>query len=454
MKWIARTGFWALLLAAAPARAQTETTLTQDPQQAARQLTAIQNRYQKDIGSLSGPHKKQLADIYKERFESIREKFTENEVLTDARATAYLQAFAQAVLRANPALPAGELRVLFSRAWWPNASSMGEGTILFNIGLFHRLGSEAQAAFVLCHELAHYYLNHGNNAINKYVQTLYSEDFQKQLKQIQKTEYGKNRQLEGLAKGFAFGSRRHSREHEQQADSMALVLMKNAGYDLNEALSCLALLDAVDEEKFPAPLNLHQKFDFPAHRFKKSWTESDVLAFTPAVDDVKAKAEKDSLKTHPDCTKRIEKLAGPEKLFPAGGRKFIVDEKAFRQLQTDFDFEILNYCFDAGRISRCLYLALKMTDAYPGHAAPPLMVGKCLNELYLRQKTHELGKVADLPNTGVEKEYNGLLHFIQNTRLRDLAAISYYYLQAFESTLGNHPEFSKVFAISKSNFTK
>jgi predicted SprT family Zn-dependent metalloprotease len=89
---------------------------------------------------------------------------------------------------------------------------MGEGTIFFNIGLFHRLQNESQAAFILCHELAHYYLNHSNDNIHQYVNTIYSDDFQQKLKSIQKLSYEKNKQLDALAKNLLFRNRRHGRD--------------------------------------------------------------------------------------------------------------------------------------------------------------------------------------------------------------------------------------------------
>lgn len=48
-------------------------------------------------------------------------------------------------------------------------------------------------------------------------------------------------------KGLTFDSRRHSRDHEAQADSMAVELMRHTSYDLHGALTTLALLDSIDK---------------------------------------------------------------------------------------------------------------------------------------------------------------------------------------------------------------
>src|SRR4029078_4509601 len=137
-------------------------------------------------------NKKYISDIYKERFDQISKQFSDHEIITDPKAVAYLSALLGRVTKANPDIISSELRVLFSKAWWPNAASMGEGTIFFNIGLFNRLPNASQAILVFCHELAHYLLDHSNNKIRQYVATIYSNEFEKQLRSVQQTEYRQN----------------------------------------------------------------------------------------------------------------------------------------------------------------------------------------------------------------------------------------------------------------------
>jgi len=205
--------------------------------------TTLKTRYQEDVTGLRSPHKKYIADIYKERYEYIKERLDNSEIITDTSVQSYLSSLIQVIVQNNPVITQPEkLRIYFSNTWWANAASFGEGTILFNIGLFHRLENEAQVAFVLCHELAHYYLNHSNTSIHQYVNTLYSDEMQLELKKIDKAEYNRNHQLDKLALHLGFKNRRHNREHERSADSMALELMKNTPFDIKEAISCLSIL--------------------------------------------------------------------------------------------------------------------------------------------------------------------------------------------------------------------
>ena len=414
-------------------------------------LYALTSRYEKDMATLSGSYKKYTAEVYKERFSLIKERLTEKEIITHPETQAYLSELANEIFQANPQMDKREVRIFFSRSFHANALSMGEGTILFNIGLFHRLKNESQAAFVLCHELAHYYLNHSNNNIHSYVSTVYSDDFQKKLKSIQKSGYGQNSQLEALAKNLMFKNRRHSREFEEAADSMALELLKNTKYDVREALTCLALLDSSDKDKYDHKRPFEKQFNFASFPFKKSWLESDELVFA----DTKTKGEKkeeDSLKTHPDCTIRIARLTDRVKEYTKqGAHAFVVDEKKFTALTTSFDYEIIEHCFNSKNVSRALFFTLQMLNEHPDDVYLNTMVGKCLNEFYTAQKTHQLSKLVDLPNRDQESKYNVLLNLIQNLRLREIAALSYHFLKQKEGQLSADAGFQQVFKVSKQN---
>ena len=118
--------------------------------------------------------------------------------VTAPEAHGYLQSIVQKIISVNAELAKTDARVVFSRDWWPNAYSMGDGTIAINAGLMVFLHNEAELVFIVSHELAHYYLDHTNKSIKQYVEKVNSEEFQNELKRLAKTEYGVNKQLEEL----------------------------------------------------------------------------------------------------------------------------------------------------------------------------------------------------------------------------------------------------------------
>jgi Zn-dependent protease with chaperone function len=420
-------------------------------------IDATDKRYQSDVSALSGKNKKYLADIFKDRYENVKKLYDRKEIMTETVANGYLQSLLHELIKANPVIGSLETRVAFSRAWWPNASSLGEGTIVFNIGLFYKLKNESQAAFVLCHELAHLYLNHSNNAINKYVNTVYSDEFQKELKKINQSEFQKNQQLEKLTKSITFNSRQHSRENEAQADSMAVEWLKNTSFDVRESLTCLALLDSIDNDKYNVSPSLNRVFNFQEYPFQESWTQEEKSLFSTlaASSEQENQKERDSLKTHPDCSKRISLLKDRvQQYYKPGSRSFVVNEQQFKQLQHDFDYEIIDYCYRSDDVSRSLFFTLQMLDSQPTNPYLITNTGRCINKMFAAQKGHTLNKVVDMPSPYNDKNYNSLLEFIQRVRLTDLGAFSYYFLLHRQNNLMSNEDFLAALIDSKANFNK
>jgi len=420
-------------------------------------IDATDKRYKSDVLALNGKNKKYFEDIYKNRYERIKKMYDRKELITETGANSYLQSLLHEIIKANQPLGSLETRVAFSRVWWPNASSLGEGTILFNIGLFYKLQNESQAAFVLCHELAHLYLNHGNNAIEKYVNTVYSDEFQQELKKINQSEYQKNQQLEKLTRSITFDSRQHSREHEAQADSMAVEWLKNTPFDVRESLTCLALLDSIDVDKYNVTPALNRIFNFKEYPFQPGWIQEEKSLFSTLAANTEAESQKerDSLKTHPDCSKRISLLKDKvAQYYNPGSRIFVVNEKAFKQLVHDFDYEIIDYLYRSNDVSRSLYFTLQMLETQPGNAYLITNTGRCINKLFTAQKNHMLAKVVDLPSPYADKGYNTLLEFIQRVRLTDLGAFSYYFLLHNQNALMSNEDFLAALIDSKVNFNK
>jgi hypothetical protein len=102
------------------------------------------------LSTLAGKNKKYLEGLFKERYESIKKMFDHKEIVTEPVANECLQSLLHEIIKSNQAIGPLETRVAFSRAWWPNASSMGEGTILFNIGLFYKLHAHFTSHYRIC----------------------------------------------------------------------------------------------------------------------------------------------------------------------------------------------------------------------------------------------------------------------------------------------------------------
>lgn len=418
---------------------------------------AAEKKYKQDLNALPSKNRKYYEELYKERYDYLKALYTGKKIITAPEATAYLQSLATEVIKHNPALQSLHYHIVFSKTHWPNASSIGEGSIIFNIGLFNRLQNESQAIFVICHELAHLYLDHSNKSIDRYVSTVYSKEFQRELKTIKKSEYQQGQQLESLVKNLAFRNRRHSREHETQADSLAVEWMKQTSFRVEEALTCLALLDSVDEDKYNVSPPLEKTFHFKEYPFNPKWVREEKGLFSQlaAASKAEQKKEKDSLKTHPDCSLRISRLTPAVQQYRNNSNRLSpVNETYFRQLQSIFDYEIIEHCYQSDNVSRSLYYSLQMLASYPGDPYLIANTGRCLNRLYSAQKDHTLSKITDLPSPFNDPKYDKLLQCIQHLRLANIAAFSYYYLTAHEKTMIHYEDFLEALIRSKEHFNK
>ncbi len=438
-----------------PQEGSMHTVLKNDSVYRAMLLKEIESKYKADINLVSGDNRKYTKEIYKERFDYIKSNFDINAVITDPEAVAYIGNLTQKVLANNPALQKLHPKVLLYKAWWPNASSMGEGTVFVNIGLLYKVKNEAQLVFVLCHELAHLYLDHGNIAIDKYVNTMYSDEFQKELKKIAKQEYEKNRKLKELEKTIAFSSRRHSRAKESEADSVGLEFMRNTVFSLEEAKVTLAMLDTIDNDKYNIEPPLTKYFNSTAYPFKKSWVQEEE-SFFGGVNMLNTADKKlvDSLKTHPDCRKRVENITAMVSRYQKEGTVLNSDEQAFKKWQHTFDREVIAFAYDRDNISLALYQALQTLEAYPGDSWLMAMAGNCLNRMYTAQKKHELNRIIELPSPYQEKKYNKFLQFIQNVSLADIAAINYHFLEENKAAGKSNEHYVYALINSKENAGK
>lgn len=390
-------------------------------------FSQMKTSHESRLAQIDSRREKSLYEAWEEQLGSVQEKVENGYVLSDPRFDRYLDKILQNILDKNPGLPPSEIRVLLARYPWPNAVSMGEGTLLLNIGLIPHLENESQLAFVICHEIAHYVLNHADDALRKRLAVLESKTTQKQIKQISRTDYGARAKAVELIRELSYDSRRHSRTFEAQADSMALELLIRSPYDARETLACLAILDNIDEEK-AVNIDIAARFDSKEIPFNPEWLKVEQSVFGQA--DIKREFDKDSLKTHPDCAHRIQLLAPRLEKYSETGKSLNPQgEVTFATFSTTCEFELGRSDLFMGNLDRCLYHALRLLEKYPENDYLIGLTGICLNKMYLAQKDHELGKYVQLPDESYAKDYNLVLNFIQNIPLSALKQLGRAFLK-------------------------
>ena len=437
-----------LLIFASPAIAQQSpfSPANEDVSQLKKWYDTYEASFKRSLSSLPSTHKSDFEKIYKARWDNIKEKFDKKEIYTNAKAQQYLDGLVDEIVRANPSLKDKAFKCYFSRSGVPNASYIGEGIILINMGLFHRLNDENQLAFVVAHEIAHFLLQHVEYSINRYVTSINSKEVQAQLRKIKTSEYRKREQLESLVKGLSFSSFRHSRNNEGQADSMAVELVRNTRYDVTGALSSLALLDTIDTDRLNTAACLERYFNAREYPFQKKWLakEEGLLGGHAKLSEDRELA--DSLKTHPDCSVRIKAIEPLVKQYAQS--KNITSSPLFAELKNTFRYEIIGYAFASDNYTRSLLYCLELLQERPADPYLVAQTGKIFNSCYSAQKAHILDRYIDLPAPGYSPGYNLLLQFIQNLYNEDYAGISYHFLKRFVPDLNNYEPFKNAYNTS------
>jgi hypothetical protein len=234
------------------------------------------------------------------------------------------------------------------------------------------LKNESQVAFVLCHELAHYVNDHGNLAIQRYVNTLYSPETQAQLKTIVKGKYNKTEKALALMKSLAYNGSRHGRFKESEADSLGFVFLSHTRYCPEEAVGALQLLDSIDVVRWPQ-IPYATWFNAPEFPFQAKWLDpppATGLSALATADADDHDVEDDSLKTHPDCPARVLKTQKQLEQLGAhpAGTAFMQDSTVFAQLQEATRYEILEGLYQRKQYGYALFKSLVLLTNRPEDA--------------------------------------------------------------------------------------
>ncbi len=416
-----------------------------------KEYKEIEERYKENINSIKGEFSKEFKEIYKERFENIAENFTSKKLFTNQQAHDYLNSLLSEIIKNNEGLQQLKLNVFFTKTEIANATFVGENTIIFNTGLFHRLQNESQVAFVLCHELAHLFLKHSDQFIEKYVTTINSKDFQKELKSIKNAEYNKRAQLEKLALNLQFDNRKHSRYKENEADSLAIIFLTKTKFDNKESISLLNILDKLDDENFNAENSLISNFNSSNYPFQKSWLEKEEGLLGGHAKIKEDNQIADSLKTHPDCKKRIEIVQKLLYKYPQNNiGKSVINQSLFSLLKDRLPLENIAYYDEKKQYSTVFYYSLKHLENMQNNAFLITEIGKCFNEFYKAQKKHQLNKITTLPFPNNDESFNWVLQFIQNLSTDDYKFLSIEFLKKHEQNFDKYAAFKQILNESKS----
>ena len=341
--------------------------------------------------------------------------------LLDPVVEPYVQQVFARILRANPQLPAGT-RLVLTRNPEPNARAVGSSTVLLNLGLLPRLENESQLAYVLCHELAHGASHHLETGLRDRLTAIHSKERRREFRRIVDSEYNIGSQLKALALSFSLSSSYHHRRFERQADSLGYVLLARTAYAAPQAYRTLQLLDGIDQPENPAPLPLAAQFS--CAEFPRAF---GAVAAPTSIFTVKAAAKtvfetSDTLKSHPDCGKRMRFVQALAQGRVAEGAQPSPPE--FDRIRRLCRLELVQSWFDYDCYDHALFEALRLLPQQPQNGYLRSMVQLSLFGLHQHLQQHTYSGVVSNVSEQQAANFNELLRTLHGLGLADFRELS------------------------------
>ncbi len=304
----------------------------------------------KGLGELYGEDKQRVRD-YNDGKLANRDRVLEasyhiNRLMSNGRIlygdpiTRMVERIADTLLKDYPELR-GELRFYTVKSSSVNAFATGQGMIFVTTGLLAQVENESQLAYVISHEIVHYYRKHNMEVLTRRIKT--SDD-----------------EAEQMADFLRYHNR--SREMENEADSLGLRLFYiGSAYDKRVTDGVFDVLQYAmlpfDEVPFDTTYFNTPYYHLPSHYFLE-----EVAAIQSRED------YPDSLSTHPNIKKRRART-GDILSHYEGGRQYVVaTPEEFAQLRTLARFECIRQNLIYAHYTRAFYDCYVLERQFPDNA--------------------------------------------------------------------------------------
>ncbi|KOS06137.1 hypothetical protein AM493_08905 [Flavobacterium akiainvivens] len=371
-------------------------------------------------GFMDKNFRKMLIESYTEINTEFIEKVNSGLFVQDAYYDEQLNGLFQQIVKANPQYAElASTRILLSFAESPNAYAMGDGFVVVHLPLLYNVTSMHELAYILCHELAHNLLNHPQGGLQEYAKINSSQEIKQKTREIEKKKYNKAQDASGLYKTIVYSNRKRHRGVEYQADSLGFVLYKNA-FPGNEGvvIKSFTTLDDMDREKDSLlPADYEKLFSSEKQPFKPEWLAGDEISGYK-YDKTPKFWQIDSLKTHPDCLDRAQRL---KTVF--GITATSQPEAISRELTTRAQYDSVLGLFVMKEYGKSLYQTLLLLKTSPDDKFLAKMVHSNLVKIQESQKNYTMNKYVENVNPRYSYSYNTFLSFIRQLRKTEMANI-------------------------------
>lgn len=390
--------------------------LSSDSNLKTKVISEINLQLEDDLKQFSRKEKLKYKEVFQMRANGLLKGINEDVFIFGSVFNEKLESVLNEIKANNLVVKNKNIRVLLSKDSDANAFCLGEGTVIVNLGLFRYLENDDQLAFVICHELAHYVLNHVSDEIERQIEKDNDPKVLSALETISKQKYNRQNTAFKLYKDSIYSSRELSRKKEQEADSLGVVFLNRTKFKVFESLNSLKHLDESDREKYVENFDFKKVLKGENLEFQEKWLKEKSSSLSGFKKEISSPFKDDSLKTHPDCKKRIEFL---KKAFGVYNQDALVSEN-FKKLNKIADFEVVQSEFGSANYINSLYRTVGLLHEYPQNMYLNVLLINTLYNIYDLQKKHEFLIETYSQFVITDKNYTLTKLFIKNVSLTEL----------------------------------
>lgn len=397
-------------------------------------IETYEAKYELVNKSLKKKHKGKLRAKLIAFYDRGQKNFIKNirkkRIIFDDRFQNYADSLLQEIEKSNAIVKQENIRLFIARHNTPNAINYGDGTIILNLGLFKYLENEDQLVSVISHEIGHQLKDHvPKNMLHKASLVISSAKRKKAL-EIKKQKYHSYEKAFGEIKKIIYTEGKAHRKQEMEADSIGYTVYNNTNFSKIEFKNALKILGRLDTlTPFILTKSIYKTiFNLPEQVFNDEWLKMEQFSQYD-YSKYKAKIDKDSIRSHPEITERINKLASDFKelndtISTSLKSKSLVFS-TLKEIATQEGIANLHYTEKYGL---SVYLTLKKLQKDPTNIYYLTWIGKNFEQIYQAKKKYQLNRYVDrlVPNDQ-DDSYQQFLSFIWNLRLSEIKNIADYY---------------------------
>lgn len=345
----------------------------------------------------------------------------------------FLNKVSTSIIEANPLLQGKKITIFTLRDEEVNASNCGPGIIFINLGLLARANTYEEMVFTLCHEISHEYLEHFFNAIIERSTVINSSEFKKKVRRIKRADYNNVKLAELLIARTMAKLMVQERKQELQADSLGLIFYNNLKLDKSHAINDMSNLDSAEIPYYHLPIDFKKTYANGDAFFNDEWLGAEKLKYMWNLDS-SLWIIPDSLKTHPDCKLRVERLQQMSRHFSDHPT---IDQTTFIYMRNLARFEILEEFLSNEDYANALYFATQLLADYPENSYLHNVIVNSFIEMGNALKDHRFSEVVDQPHELYYPGFNNLLSFLHHLNSSELKKFAVNYFNAHLQSVTN-----------------